>query len=356
MPVSGINFIFHTLAAKGGMERAVVDMIFGFARRGLPVRAIAMRAEDALFPASLKEKIEIVRVPARFPYRFSQRSANLDFENRATAFCVPGRKTISASRVPAPVDMAVSGGTHFEHLRKKNRRPGATDRRIMAHEKALYEGARVVVAHSETTRQEILDLGISPEKTVCLFPPADTERFNLAARENRERLRAEWGVPADKFVLLFPSNDHERKGAELILAALDALNDPNIVLAVASRRAIEHPRALNLGFRRDIEKCYAAADAAILASRYEPFGLVGVESVLCGTPALLSEACGATEALAEPGCFAFPLSVEGLQATLSRALERFRAGKLALARPESCIRYAYSLDAHIGELLKLLGD
>ena len=74
--------------------------------------------------------------------------------------------------------------------------------------------------------------------------------------------------------------------------AFDALNDPNIVLAVASRRAIEHPRALNLGFRRDIEKCYAAADAAILASRYEPFGLVGVESVLCGTPALLSEACG----------------------------------------------------------------
>lgn len=355
---AGINFIFHTIARGGGMERAVTDMIVGFARKGVPVRGIAMRTDASVFPSELRDRVELIRVPARFPYLFSQRFANWDFEERAAGFCRAGWKTISVSRVPVPVDMAISGGTHFAHLMKKGqKKPSFTDKLVLAHEAALYARAKVCVAHSRMTREEILALKVAaPEKVVCLFPPADTERFNLAARENRERLRAEWGVSADKFVLLFPSNDHERKGAELILAALDALNDPNIVLAVASRRAIEHPRALNLGFRRDIEKCYAAADAAILASRYEPFGLVGVESVLCGTPALLSEACGATEALAEPGCFAFPLSVEGLQATLSRALERFRAGKLALARPESCIRYAYSLDAHIGELLKLLGD
>ena len=35
-------------------------------------------------------------------------------------------------------------------------------------------------------------------------------------------------------------------------------NDPDIVLAVASRRPIDHPRALNIGFRPDVEKCYAA--------------------------------------------------------------------------------------------------
>lgn len=354
---AGINFIFHTIARGGGMERAVTDMIVGFARKGVPVRGIAMRTDASVFPSELRDRVELIRVPARFPYLFSQRFANWDFEERAAGFCRAGWKTISVSRVPVPVDMAISGGTHFAHLMKKGqKKPSFTDKLVLAHEAALYARAKVCVAHSRMTREEILALKVAaPEKVVCLFPPADTERFNLAARENRERLRAEWGVPADKFVLLFPSNDHERKGLKLILDALDAADFPEAVLAVASRRAVNHPKTLNIGYRTDMEKCYAAADATVLASRYEPFGLVGVESILCGTPALLSEACGATQALAEPGCLKFSLSVESLVGQLRRARERFLAGTLPLAAPEASIRYAYSLDAHIGELLKLLG-
>lgn len=356
MPIPGINFIFHTIARAGGMERAVVDMICGFARKGVPVRGVAMRTDASVFPAELRDRIELIRVPARFPYLFSQRLANWDFENRAAAFCRKGWKTVSASRVPAPVDMAISGGTHLAHLLKKGKRkPSFTDRLVMAHEAALYAQAKVCVAHSRMTRSEILDLKVAaPEKVVCLFPPVDTAKFNLAARSFRKEVRAEWGVSEDKFVLLFPSNNHALKGADLILAALDELNDPDVVLAVASRRPIEHPRALNLGFRADVEKCYAAADATILASKYEAFGLVAVESILCGTPALLSEFCGATDALAEPGCVKFPRSVAGVRAAIAAARERHRAGTLALSDPEASVRYPYSLEKHVDALLELL--
>lgn len=356
MPVSGINFIFHTIARAGGMERAVVDMISGFARKGVPVRGIAMRTDASVFPEDLRERVELIRVPARFPYFVSQRLANWDFENRASGFCRAGWKTVSASRVPVPVDMAISGGTHFAHLLKKGRtRPSFTDKLAMAHERALYSQARVCVAHSRMTREEILALNVaSPEKVVCLFPPVDTGKFNLSTRTFREKIRAEWGVSEDKFVLLFPSNNHALKGADLILSALDELNDPDIVLAVASRRPIEHPRALNLGFRPDVEKCYAAADATILASKYEAFGLVAVESILCGTPALLSEFCGAKDALAAPGCVSFPRSVEGVRDAVSAARTRHRAGTLALANPEDSVRYPFSLESHIDALLDLL--
>lgn len=354
--ISGINFIFHTIARAGGMERAVIDMICGFATKGIPVRGIAMRTDISVFPIALRDKIELVRVPAKFPWCLSQRFANWDFENRAATFCKPGWKTISASRVPAPVDMAISGGTHLAHLQKKGKKkPALTDKMAMAHEIALYSQATVCVAHSQMTRDEIVALNAtSPEKVICLFPPADTGKFNLETRRSRTEMRTRWGVSDSDFVLLFPSNNHRLKGADLILSALDEINDPSIKLAVASRRPIDHPRAINIGFHPDIEKCYAAADATILASKYEAFGLVAVESVLCGTPALLSESCGATDALAEPGCTKFPRTPEGVRKAIEAARKHHRAGTLTLAEPEKSILYPYSLELHIDALLALL--
>ena len=354
--ISGINFIFHTIAQGGGMERTVIDMISGFAAKGIPVRGIAMRTDISVFPENLRNKIELIRVPARFPWNLAQRFANWDFENRAANFCKSGWKTLSAARVPVPVDMAISGGTHHAHLQKKGKkRPSLTDKMVLNHEFALYAQAGVCVAHSRMTRDEIVALNAtSPDKVVCLFPLANTEKFNLSARAYREETRKKWNVSDNRFVLLFPSNDHERKGGALILSALDKLDNPDVVLAVASRRPINHPRVINIGYNPDIEKCYAAADAAILASRYEPFGLVGVESVLCGTPTLMSEFCGATDALSEPGCIRFKHTPEGLCEAITSALNRRDAGTLVIKNPEESIHYPYSIEKHIDTLLSLL--
>ena len=354
--IPGINFIFHTIARAGGMERAVVDMICGFAAKGIPVRGIAMRTDISVFPENLRDKIELIRVPAKFPWNLSQRFANWDFENRAASFCKPGWKIISASRVPAPTDMAISGGTHLAHLQKKGKKkPSLTDKMTMAHEVALYSQAKICVAHSQMTRDEIVALNAtSPEKVICLFPLANIEKFNLSTRNSRHEIRQKWNVSNKTFVLLFPSNDHVRKGGPLILSALDALDDPDIVLAVASRHPINHPRVINIGYTPEIEKYYAAADASILASRYEPFGLVGVESILCGTPTLLSEFCGAVDALSEPGCIKFKHTTEGLCKAILTAKKRKEEGFLFLDNPDSSIHYPFSIEKHIDALLNLL--
>ncbi|WP_204274472.1 glycosyltransferase, partial [Stenotrophomonas maltophilia] len=57
------------------------------------------------------------------------------------------------------------------------------------------------------------------------------------------------------------------------------------------------PNIRYLGYRKDIENVYRAADYTILASHYEPFGLIGVESVLCGTPAVLAANIACTEVI-----------------------------------------------------------
>jgi glycosyltransferase involved in cell wall biosynthesis len=54
-------------------------------------------------------------------------------------------------------------------------------------------------------------------------------------------------------------------------------------------------RCLFLGFvnQTELPAVYTASDVLVLPSAHEPFGLVVNEAFACGTPAIVSEACGA---------------------------------------------------------------
>ena len=149
-------------------------------------------------------------------------------------------------------------------------------------------------------------------------------------------------------MLLFPSNNHKLKGADLILEAIAGYGD-RVVLAVAGKALLDAPGVLNLGLRQDMPELYAAADATILASKYEAFGLVGPESILCGTPALLASNVGAVEALRAPGLIKFERSVASLGAVLASVLASVPGA--GLANPEDSIAYPFSLSAHVDALL-----
>lgn len=345
----GINLIFHTIRPGGGMERYVLDLVTGLARCNIRVRVLTRKLE---WPGETPEGVEFVVLPNRTPF---SRLNNYLFEARACRFVRADWPTIGISRVPGCADLAIVGGSHIGHLQDKGKAcPGLFDRLTIRHEQALYHGARHIVAHSERVRQEVVrHYGVTPDKTVTYYPPVDTSTFSLAARQGREALRQQLGVTPNEFLLLFPSNNHALKGGDLILAALDGL-DSRIRLAVAGKSPLNHPGVINLGFRRDMPALYAAADAAILASKYEAFGLVGPEAILCGTPVLFANTVGAVEVLSDTACLRFERTVESLRAALSEALIRFDAGHLALTNPEQHIHYPYSIDAHLDALLQLL--
>lgn len=345
----GINLVWHSIRPQGGMDRHVLDLINGFSSRGIPMRVIARTVS---WPGEQPAGVEFVVLPDRTPF---QRFNNDRFEHKAMNYIKPEWPTIGISRVTGKVEMAISGGTHIAHLRNKGKRsPGFFDRKVIENESALYRQADVIVAHSEQTKNEIIqDYGIAPEKVRALYPSVDVSAFNLDARKKREQVRKAWGVPDDRFVLLFPSNDHERKGGQLILEAMKGLDD-SVVLAVAGKSPLNAPGVLNLGFCEDMPSVYAAADATILASVYEPFGLVGPESILCGTPVLLADTIGAAEVLSEPGCFSFSRKADDLRKLIVRIMASHGAGGRGLEAPERFIHYPYSFDAYLDELIGLL--
>ena len=110
------------------------------------------------------------------------------------------------------------------------------------------------------------------------------------------------------------------------------------------------------GYSKEIEKLFAAADFTVVASAYEPFGLVGVESVMCGTPVIFPSSIGCCDALAPHAKFVFaPDDEADLRATLERAVQQ----RLAAAPPDQAevargaVLYDASVAGHVDALLAL---
>lgn len=346
----GINLIWHSIRPQGGMDRHVLDLITGFSLRGIPVRAIA---RNVAWPGKQPDNVEFVIIPDRTPF---QRFNNNRFEHKAYDHIRDGWPVIGISRVTGGlVDLSISGGTHLAHLIDKGKKkPGYFDRQVIANEGALYANSKVIVTHSQRVRDEIVrDYQIDPTRIHVLYPPVDTGFFNMDLQHERDRIRESLGVKKDQFLLLFPSNNHELKGADLILEALEKQGMP-FVLAVAGKKELKHPGVLNLGFRQDMPALYTAADATILASKYEAFGMVGPESISCGTPVLFADTIGAVEVLSEPGCYRFQRNVDDLKALLGRIARRFREGNLRVESPALCIHYAYVFNDYLDKLIGLI--
>lgn len=330
------------------MERHVLDMITYASDLGIKVRVVTRSLH---WPGAHPKNVEFVVLADRTPF---SRVNTLLFEKRALKKCQLGWPIIGISRCPG-VTLAVVGGTHRGHLRDRGKsRIGYFDRATIARENAMYHSAQTIVTHSDKVAQEIITLyGVPHTKVTTLYPPIDTKVFCLAARQHRDATRQSLGITAQQFLLLFPSNNHTLKGADLILEALEDC-DPRVHLAVAGKAPLRSPKVTNLGFRDDMPALYAAADAVILASHYEAFGMVGPEAILCGTPAIFANTIGAVEVLSNTACIQFERNVDALRNAITIALQRFKSGTLELDNPASHIHYPFTVPQHFDAVFALL--
>ncbi|MGE0072347.1 MAG: glycosyltransferase, partial [Thiomonas sp.] len=247
----------------------------------------------------------------------------------------------------------VCGGTHPGFLQAMAKRPGWADRRQIELERRCYAHARYIVAHSRRMREELLRYYDLPaDKIDVLYPPVDASRFKPLDAQQRLLTRARLGLPADRVVFLLVSTGHARKGWAELQAVFAQTRLP-ITLAVAGR-PLPHAAAnvVELGYRADIETVFAAADFTVVASRYEPFGLVAVESVLCGTPVVIADTVGSAEVLGENAKIGYSLQTpDGLSAAIAAAYRRAQQGQHRIDAPRSALRYDPGVKTHVDALL-----
>ena len=340
----------HGLRHSGGIERYAVTLVRGLHALGVRPTVIAKAFDTALPEYAWMDALPIsmVGVPAKL------RDLYFDWRIRRLKQRRDLGPLIACNQTGA-ADIAICGSTHPGYLAAMGRAAGRSDGWKIALERAHLLNAQFIVAHSQRMADEAQRFhGIDPQKIRLMYPPIDGERFSPVADAQRRQLRAELNLPADKAVFLLASTGHRRKGLDL-LADFFASTDLPVCLVVVGRPVdIEAPHIRYLGYRSDIENVFRAVDFTLLASLYEPFGLVGVESVLCGTPVVAADNVGCAEVIRAPGQFAFSLDrTASLGEAVARAVVAWRANTHRIADPLSALSYDPSVNAHVRGLLDL---
>jgi glycosyltransferase involved in cell wall biosynthesis len=168
----------------------------------------------------------------------------------------------------------------------------------------------MLAALSEGQRRDLERL--FPGVPVAVTPyGVDAERFRPDPGARRE-LRRELGLADGEMVACFAARPDRQKGLDLVLEALARLRRSHPVgvrLLVAGREADwMRPLAgrlgvadavLFLGHRDDIERCYQAADALVVASLSEVNPQVAHEAAASGLPVVSTPVHGADELVAD---------------------------------------------------------
>lgn len=341
----------QALNNNGGFERYVRMLVGALNRRAIRPTVYARKIDNSLPEAHMVDQA-VVRVgfvpgklrDALFAWRLGSRLAG----DRPDVLITCNR-SIQA-------DIAVCGGTHPGYLAHIGREARPSDRLQIALERRTYASARWVIAHSPLMADELRRYyDVPAEKIVVLPPPTVSGQFSPVSEEARQALRRELGLPPDRVVFAFSSTSHERKGYEKLQAYFRSTDLP-VCLMVAGRPVTPlDDRIHYVGYRRDIENVFRAADFTMIPSRYEPFGLVGIESVMCGTPLVIGDNVGCAAVLRDEAKIVFH---QGDKASFTAAVEsavaRARSGAARLPEPLATLSYDPSVDVHLDAVLALI--
>ncbi len=167
-------------------------------------------------------------------------------------------------------------------------------------EKRLVLNCQRIVAATARERDDLVRLYAIPSSKISLIPCGiNLERFQPVAKQAARR---QLGIDADCRYLLFVGRIEPLKGIDRIIQAVSRLDTHNVRLQIIggdenSRQEVARLQALagasGIGEKvvfagtvpqEKLPLYYSAADVSIMASYYESFCLVVLESLACLTP------------------------------------------------------------------------
>jgi len=176
-------------------------------------------------------------------------------------------------------------------------------------EKRNVRKVRHMIALAECVKKDIIEgYGIDPAKVTLAYSGTNLEEFRPENRTAyRQEIRARHGIADNDMLFIFVGNPYIRKGLDRVIEALPALGGRNYKLLIcgkdnpepfkqlAERLGVADKLVWNVGLTSEIKKYFAAADAFVFPTRYEPFGLVITEAMASGLPAITTKLSGAAE-------------------------------------------------------------
>lgn len=334
----------------GGMESYAFDLVNTLSADGHKVKVYAAKFDTQAAEYRLVEPVLVKqkRIPKKLrPFFFAPQLKRLRSHGEYLIACNPADGA----------DVFVCGGNHLGYLRAMGLRASLLDRLAVRRNRSNYASAGLIMAHSDMMRRELIELySVPPEKIRTVHPPADTDRFYPDEAEVA-RTRARLGWRDDETVFLFPSTGHKRKGLDLLADFFEHTDLPVRLAVAGSPLPKPIKNAQEMGFCKNMPELYRAADFTIMASLFEPFGLIGVESVLCGTKVVLSDNMACCEVMNSEAGFFFPRKEPAkLAEAMKKAVALKRAGCHKITDPRKALTYNPSREHHVRRLYSMLGS
>jgi glycosyltransferase involved in cell wall biosynthesis len=235
--------------------------------------------------------------------------------------------------------------------------------------RVLDEAARVVAVTGVEARQ-LGAMGVSADRISIIANPVDLQSFDPPIA--RGRFRARWNVPTQPIVLYLGTLT-PRKRLDVVAGAFARLRRSDAALVIAgndmgagrSLRTLIGALGLEeqttfTGLLKGRERAEALADATVVVypSQDEIFGLVPLEALLCGTPAIVADDSGCAEvAAATGGTSVVPVGdVDALAREIERVLDHVDAARAAACRAAGQVRRLFGEDGICAQLERLYSD
>jgi glycosyltransferase involved in cell wall biosynthesis len=202
--------------------------------------------------------------------------------------------------------------------------------------RSMLKGARFLIATSDQEVAELVSSGLPRERVVLRRNGVETPE-TLPERGN---FRKTLGIAPDAKLILFLGRLSPKKSPDLLLQAFAKLTAEtgvaNLHLAFAGpdeggmkNRLVNMAGELGVGawvhfsgpiFEQAKWSAYRDADVFVLPSQNENFGNTAAESVVAGTPVVLTKNCGIAPLLADDAALVVPHDAEALSGAVQRVL------------------------------------
>lgn len=192
-----------------------------------------------------------------------------------------------------------------------------------------------VLADSENTRRDVIELFNVPAERVRTIYCGVEGRFHpIQDRQKLEAIRRKHHLPP-RFILSL-GTIQPRKNYGGLIEAFSRLPFPDLALVIVGGKGwlyqdtLQRAQALGLADRvlfpgfladEDLPAVYNLADAFVLVSLYEGFGLPPLEAMACGTPVIVSNNSSLPEVVGEAGLRVEATDRQAIADALTRVLD-----------------------------------
>ena len=239
---------------------------------------------------------------------------------------------------------------------------------VLHAERQMFASARLraVICNSRMVEEELVrHYGLRQDQLTVVYNSVDLEEFSPRRREQwRSNQRQALGIAQETLTLLHVGSGFERKGVGTILRAMARASAASHLIVVGGDKREERYKSLAgelgiasrvhfVGVQRDPRPYYAAADAFVMASLYEPFANASMEALAMGLPVVTSTKSGAAEILEQgkTGYVCDALDIGGFSAAIDALANRDR--QLVMGAAARRLAENFTVDAMAGQLLNL---